>query len=233
MIAGNGHAGRLIQVDATGNVVEGNQIGMIGPAGNGLYAQVGNGAEGVLVYGPSTAIGVPGAGNVISANGLSGIRISGTAATRTIVAANLIGLAPGGGYRFGTASPGNGGDGVRIEDSALNQVGGPDATWANVISSNSGAGLRSPGARPSGNTRAQQPDRPDRRRQGREGQPAGRRGRVLTAEHDRTGQCDLGQPPRREPLSAPRRIGQPGRRQPDRHRHHRHDSTWATPPRGS
>ena len=102
VIAGNGLQGVLIQADATGNVVEGNQIGMIGPAGNGLYYQVGNGAEGVLVLGSSNLIGVPGAGNVISGNGLAGVRISGAAATRTIVAANLIGLAPGGGYRFGT-----------------------------------------------------------------------------------------------------------------------------------
>ena len=51
---------------------------------------------------------------------------SGATATRNIVAANLIGLAPGGGYLFGTGNPGNGGDGVRIEDSADNQIGGPD-----------------------------------------------------------------------------------------------------------
>ena len=145
VIAGNGRQGIWVQIDATGNVIEGNQIGMIGPAGNGLYAQVGNGAEGILVNGASTAIGMPGAGNVISSSGLAGIRISGAAATRTIVAANLIGLAPGGGYRFGTASPGNGGDGVRIEDSAQNQVGGPDSTWGNAISGNGGAGCTSPG----------------------------------------------------------------------------------------
>ncbi len=56
----------------------------------------------------------------------------------TSSAANLIGLAPGGGFRFGTGNPGNGGDGVRIEDSTQNLVGGPDQTWGNVISSNSG-----------------------------------------------------------------------------------------------
>ena len=148
VIAGNGLQGIWVQVDATGNVIEGNQIGMIGPAGNGLYAQVGNGAEGVLVDGASNAIGVPaGAGNVISGiRDSRGVRISGAAATRTIVAANLIGLAPGGGFRFGTGSPGNGGDGVRIEDSAQNQVGGPDSTWGNVISANGGAGVFITGA---------------------------------------------------------------------------------------
>ncbi len=152
VIAGNGLQAVLLQADATGNVVEGNQIGIIGPSSNGLYYQVGNGAEGVLVYGSSNLIGVPGAGNVISANGLAGVRISGATATRTIVAANLIGLAPGGGYRFGTSTPGNGADGVWIEDSALNQIGGPSASWANVISSNSGNGVDITGVTSQGNT---------------------------------------------------------------------------------
>ena len=42
---------------ATGNVIEGNQIGMIGPSTSDRYYQVGNGAEGVLVDGSSNAIG--------------------------------------------------------------------------------------------------------------------------------------------------------------------------------
>ena len=60
VIAGNGQQGVWIQADATGNVVEGNQIGMIGPSATVCYYQVGNGAEGVLVYGSSNLIGVPG-----------------------------------------------------------------------------------------------------------------------------------------------------------------------------
>ena len=51
---------------------------------------------------------MPAAGNLISGNGSDGVRISGPVATRTIVAANMIGLAPGGGYLFGTGNPGNG-----------------------------------------------------------------------------------------------------------------------------
>ena len=141
-------------------MVEGNQIGIVSTE-SGLYLQVGNQAEGVLVYGASNQIGGPvhNAGNLISANHLHGIRISGAVATRTIVAANVIGLGPGGGYLFGTGNPGNGdyGDGVRIEGSSNNQVGGPTASWGNTISSNFGAGVfitddlvpahRSPGRR--------------------------------------------------------------------------------------
>ena len=154
VIVGSGLQGILIDVDGQGNVVEGNQIGLAGPSANGRYFQVGNQGEGVLIYGSSNVIGGPGggSGNLISANQLCGVRIVGPAATRNIVAANIIGLGPGGGYLFGTGDPGNGGDGVRIENSTQNQVGGPDSTWANVISSNSGAGVNITGITSTGNT---------------------------------------------------------------------------------
>ena len=107
----------------------------------------------MLVDGSSNAIGGSGdaAANVISGNGGSGIHIVGPVATRTIVGANLIGLAPGGGYLLGTGDPGNGGDGVLIENSASNVIGGPDSTWGNTISSNSGAGVLITGAASTGN----------------------------------------------------------------------------------
>src|SRR5271157_407471 len=145
VISGNVQQGVLIQPSATGNVVEGNQIGIVGPSSNGRHFQSGNGAEGILDYGSSNEIGgpVPAAGNLISANHSHGIRISGPVATRTIVAANIIGLGSGGGYVFGTGNPGNGdyGDGVLIEGSSDNQIGGPTASWGNTISSNFGSGV--------------------------------------------------------------------------------------------
>ena len=148
VISGNVQQGVLIQTSATGNVVEGNQIGIIGPSSNGRYFQAGNGAEGILDYGSSNQIGgpVPAAGNLISANHSHGIRILGPWRRGTIVAANIIGLGPGGGYLFGTGNPGNGdyGDGVRIEGSSNNQIGGPTSAWGNTISSNFGAGSSSP-----------------------------------------------------------------------------------------
>jgi hypothetical protein len=155
VISGNGRQGVWIDAAGTGNVVEGNQIGVIGPPGNGLYFQVGNAAEGVLINGSSNQIGGPGpaAGNVISANQLAGVRISGSTsgATRNTVAANFIGIAPGGGYKFGSGNPGNFGDGVQIEDSAQNQIGGPTADWGNTISSNHGSGVEITGVASTGN----------------------------------------------------------------------------------
>ena len=153
VIAGNQEQGIWVDAAATGNVIEGNQIGMIGPSTNGRYYQVGNGADGVLVDGSSNVIGGSGdaAANVISGNVGSGIDIVGPVATRTIVGANLIGLAPGGGYLLGTGDPGNGGDGVLIDNSASNVIGGPDSTWGNTISSNSGDGVLIKGAASTGN----------------------------------------------------------------------------------
>jgi len=137
--------GVQIQPDATGDLIEGNQIGLMGPSTNGLYYKRGNGAEGVLDFGSSNQIGgpVPAAGNLISGNGSHGIRISGPVATGNNVAANIIGLGPGGGYLFGTGNPGNGdyGDGVLIEGSSDNKIGGPTASSGNTISSNFGSGV--------------------------------------------------------------------------------------------
>ena len=63
----------------------------------------------------------------------------------------MIGAAPGGGYIFGNARPGNAADGVRIEDAPYNQVGGLAAADGNVISSNQGAGVYITGASAIGN----------------------------------------------------------------------------------
>src|SRR4029079_9522513 len=107
-----------------------------------------------IVYSSSNVIGgaVPGSGNVISANHGHGVHISGAGATRNLIEANLIGAAPGGGYLFGSARPGNAADGIRIEDASYNQVGGLLASDGNVISSNQGAGVIVTGASAIGNT---------------------------------------------------------------------------------
>ena len=86
--------------------------------------------------------------NVISANASHGVRISGVGANLNLVQGNFIGVAPAGGYLFGTGNPGNGdaGDGVRIEDGFFNQIGGSTSDLGNVIASNHGAGVYITGA---------------------------------------------------------------------------------------
>ncbi len=156
----------LIEPGASGNQVLGNQIGVVGPSINGLYFQAGNGSDGVaieslgsasnpssIVYASSNVIGGAdsGSGNIISANHGFGVHIVGVGATENLVESNYIGAAPGGGYLFGNGRPGNGSDGVRIDDAPYNEIGGPASSEGNVISSNQGAGVFVTGADAQGN----------------------------------------------------------------------------------
>ena len=144
----------MIDPGAEGNQVLGNQIGLIGPSGDGYYYNAGNGAQGVLVESSSNLIGVSAAGNVISHNALDGIEILETpndGATQNVIAGNEIGTATGGGYVFGNGDPGNRGNGVEIQGAANNVIGGTSAGAGNVISSNSGSGVDIHGAAALGN----------------------------------------------------------------------------------
>ncbi|MBV8310949.1 MAG: hypothetical protein JO344_11220, partial [Planctomycetaceae bacterium] len=154
IICGNGAQGILVQPGASGNQILGNQIGMAGPSINGLYVQDGNGAEGVLiestgslsdpqgiVYASSNYVGSATGGNVISGNGGAGVQLVGVGAIRNLIQGNYIGVAPRGGYLFGTGDPGNGSDGVLIEDGSQNEIGGSSAALGNTIDSNHGAGI--------------------------------------------------------------------------------------------
>jgi hypothetical protein len=165
VISGNGGQGVLVQPGASGNQVLGNQIGVVGPASAGTYFQAGNGAEGVLiessgtaadpagiVYASSNTVGGTSGGNIISANHGDGVRILGVGATRNLVEANYIGVAPGGTFGFGNAQPGNLGDGVYLDDAPDNQVGGPTSSLGNAISSNQDNGVEINGADAVGDT---------------------------------------------------------------------------------
>jgi hypothetical protein len=107
-----------------------------------------------IEYASSNSIGgaAAGAGNIISANGSYGVHIEGVGATRNLVEADYIGVAPGGGFPFGSGDPGNGADGVRIDDGQYNQIGGGSASGGNVISYNRGAGVDITGSDATGNT---------------------------------------------------------------------------------
>ncbi len=112
---------------------------------------------------------MPGATNVISANGTYGIHILGhdatigqDPATRNRVEANYIGTDISGSYIFGQGNPGNGQftgnkrDGIYIENAPNNQIGIPGGSVGvgnaagNVISGNFGSGMHIAGAWPSG-----------------------------------------------------------------------------------
>jgi hypothetical protein len=131
VISGNVINGVLITEDSTNNVVQGNYIG-IGPSGASFDpaqsdgVDISGGASNNTVGG--TAVG---AGNVISFNTGSGVRID---STDNLIQGNKIGTDP-----TGTVAMDNG-DGVDIYGSD-NTVGGTTADAGNLISGNSVIGI--------------------------------------------------------------------------------------------
>ncbi|MGO9469386.1 MAG: beta strand repeat-containing protein, partial [Isosphaeraceae bacterium] len=161
-IAGNLEQGVVIDLGANYNQVVGNLIGVLEQDSTDYY-QVGNGAEGVLIQSQSNLIGgdTAGATNVISANLTYGVHIEGPGALDNRVDGNYIGTDINGEYLFGQGDPGNGEDGIFIDDAPSNQIGIPapaqggiigiSNVGGNVISGNSGAGVRVSGAAATGN----------------------------------------------------------------------------------
>lgn len=136
VISANGENGILISSSATGNFVLGN---LIGTDISGVVA-LGNGQNGIqlgLAGGKNSAnaniIGshlLPTQGNVISGNFQNGIRIQ-SFSSKNIIQANLIGVGLG-----GIIPVPNIGDGIQIDSSFSNLVGGNSITAGNVIAYN-------------------------------------------------------------------------------------------------
>ncbi len=133
-ISGNGGAGILVSFSgASGNVVEGNRIGT---DDSGAVA-IGNGADGISIFSaPANRIGgaAPGAGNLVSGNGVSGIQLSGGGAVGNTVDGNLIGV-----QADGMSPLGNSSGGVLVTLSATNNRIG--ATAPNTVAFNGGDGV--------------------------------------------------------------------------------------------
>jgi large repetitive protein len=146
VISGNAQIGvQIFGPNATGNVVLGN---LIGTDVTGTHA-LGNGFDGVwLNNAPGNLIGstIPSEHNVISANGFTGIRITGTGATLNVIQGNLIGT-----DITGTQSLGNGFDGIFIDGAPGNLIGGITPGSGNVASGNGSVGLQIFGPAATGN----------------------------------------------------------------------------------
>lgn len=128
---------------ASGNRVRGNCIGLDsgrtlprGNAGNGVLVLA---ADGTVVGGTS-----PNEGNVIAANGTNGIELS-MGSTNTRVEGNRIGIDALGG------PDGNAIDGVLVDASSNNTIGGVVAAAANLIGANLNAGVEVANAVATGN----------------------------------------------------------------------------------
>jgi CSLREA domain-containing protein len=139
VISGNGDSGIEIggacnPCEFVGNVVQGNYIGTNASG----TAALGNRGSGIIDLGSDTTIGgtVPGARNIISANGLDGILIFGPS-TGGVVQGNLIGTGAD-----GTSPLGNGGVGVHAARSTGRAIGGIAPGAGNTIAYNGGDGVK-------------------------------------------------------------------------------------------
>ena len=146
VISGNGwHGIDIYGPLATGNVIQGNQIGTNAAGTLGL----GNASNGILIVNEASdnTIGGTsfGARNVISANLGDGIRVNYGSYGNTIEG-NLIGT-----DLTGTADLGNAGSGIYVDNVADNIIGGTDPGARNVISGNDSNGVYITGSLASGN----------------------------------------------------------------------------------
>ena len=138
VISGNDRFGVVISnPPTTGNVFAGNLIGTNATGSAALR----NDFHGVLITGGahSNTIGgtAAGAGNVISGNSLSGLKVVGAGTSGNLVQGNRIGT-----DAAGNVSLANGRDGVEISSSATgNTIGGTAAGASNVISGNTRYGV--------------------------------------------------------------------------------------------
>jgi CSLREA domain-containing protein len=141
-LSGNDTGGVLVEGTASvANVVGFNNIGLDQDATSPL----GNGGNGVTVTDAKTTSMFC---NTISANGGSGVYISGADATGNLLKGNIIGADV-----LGTLDRGNLQDGVRIDGAPDNSVGVPSVNpqTGNIISGNDGAGVHISGDGAEGN----------------------------------------------------------------------------------
>jgi uncharacterized repeat protein (TIGR01451 family) len=176
VISSNGGYGVAIRdINTDGNQISGT---FIGTGLNGAQS-LGNTTGGVLVDNRATntrILGTEAARSVISGNGIgtqgSGVLISGTNTLSTTIQGVYIGVRLNGLAALGNGGDGiriqngagrtiinqgnviasNDGDGISIEESGLNIIGGPSASAQNVISDNDGSGVVINGANAITNT---------------------------------------------------------------------------------
>ena len=137
VISGNAGDGVRIKNISEHNLVEGDYIGT-NTAGEAFLGNAGNGVE--ISFSEQNTIGgtTPGARNVISDNFGNGISISTAPLGHNLVVGNYIGADPSGTPEY----LGNAGNGIEIGFSDQNMIGGTTLGAGNLISGNSGDGIR-------------------------------------------------------------------------------------------
>ena len=128
VISGNNFGG--VQIDFSGNTVQGNYIG----TDKDGEAVLGNSGHGVnIIFSGATNNSI--LGNVISGNASNGLS-AGNGASGTVVRGNLIGT-----DKDGDTDLGNAADGIGLGSGTNNIIGGTSLADRNVIAGNNGTGL--------------------------------------------------------------------------------------------
>ena len=153
VIAGNaGNGIRIEGTTATGNRIRGTDIGVVRSVGGTPLSKPLPNLRGIFIKAAANHIGDPTRAllkNFIAANLGPGVLIEGAEARGNVIDNSIIGT-----DGEGTAGLGNGGDGVSIVDAPENVIGVGDVSGeriGNVISGNTGNGVRIEGATASGN----------------------------------------------------------------------------------
>ncbi len=149
IVESDGDGVQILGSDATGNLIQGNMIGLDGAEAGSVDIDVNldNSQNGVAIDGGrDNTIGGTGAdaGNVIGGNGGCGILISGAGATGNLVEGNLIGATASGDTEFFSTEyyyDGNDQGGIYIDSGGDNTVGGTAAGAGNTIAYNEGPGV--------------------------------------------------------------------------------------------
>ena len=135
VISGNDHDGVMIS-NAFDNLLAGGMIGT-DASGSAALANSNDGVEIDSSYGATIGGTTPGAGVVISGNGLDGIQIDGDQSNGNLIAGDLIGS-----DLSGLVDIGNSHGGVELDaGSTDNTVGGVAAGAGNLITGNGGPGV--------------------------------------------------------------------------------------------
>jgi len=145
VISGNNVGVRISGPGATGDVIQGNRIGT-DPDGT---AAMGNALGGVFVENaPGNTVGgtASGAGNLVSGNRSTGVQIFGGSSRGNLILGNLIGT-----DRTGARPLGNAGDGIFLNSTPGNTVGGPLPSASNLIAANGRFGIELDGRGTVGN----------------------------------------------------------------------------------
>ncbi|MEM7347732.1 MAG: Calx-beta domain-containing protein, partial [Chloroflexota bacterium] len=154
LIAANLNDGIYIRENSQFNRIEGNYIGTdatglirLGNNGNGIQISLGATANNIGGAQSITASGCSEVCNLISGNRQNGIWIRHNTTTSNSIQSNYIGTTI-----VGTIALSNGIDGIKIEDSPNNIIGGLQASEGNLISGNGNTGILMIGTTATNNT---------------------------------------------------------------------------------